>query len=283
MPPTPAPTTLTPDELQAFHDDGYVVVRGGFARADALAMQDAWWAELAAAHGVLRDDRATWRPIQGDLKAAKRDPLQQRILTARVSGVVDDLLGAGAWRPPRDWGRVLTTFPEPGPWEVPPVLWHWDSPAAWHLERLEGLFAVSFIGEVAPRGGGTLILAGSPRLLLRQEAALTPDERALPYAARRQLFYDLDPWLGVLTGASDLPPAERAARLAAGATVDGVPLRVVELTGAPGDMVFCHPCVVHNASPNRGDQPRFMRIRQQLMTETGQRYLSGAMHPRGAA
>jgi hypothetical protein len=30
--------------------------------------------------------------------------------------------------------------------------------------------------------------------------------------------------------------------------VDGVPLRVVELTGEPGDMVFCHPLTVVSCS-----------------------------------
>ena len=51
--------------------------------------------------------------------------------------------------------------------------------------------------------------------------------------------------------------------------VEGVPLRVVELTGEPGDMVFCHPLMVHCAAPNRGARPRFMRIKQQLLTHEG--------------
>jgi hypothetical protein len=33
------PTTLSPTEVDRFHDDGYLVVRGAFARADALRMQ----------------------------------------------------------------------------------------------------------------------------------------------------------------------------------------------------------------------------------------------------
>jgi hypothetical protein len=52
-------------------------------------------------------------------------------------------------------------------------------------------------------------------------------------------------------------------------TVDGVPLRVVELTGEPGDMVFCHPVMVHCVSPNRGTRPRFMRIKTQILTHEG--------------
>ncbi|MGH3151465.1 MAG: hypothetical protein ACRDOB_12160 [Streptosporangiaceae bacterium] len=50
--------------------------------------------------------------------------------------------------------------------------------------------------------------------------------------------------------------------------VEGVPLRMVELTGEPGDMVFCHPVMVHCAAPNRGTRPRFMRIKTQVLTRT---------------
>src|SRR5262245_11400321 len=134
--------SLTAVEIERFERDGYVVVREAFARADAEAMQDRWWDELAAVHGISRDDRASWRPIAGDLKAAKSDPIQQRILGARVRGVLDDLLGAGEWLAPKDWGRTIVTFPEPGEWDVPGWFWHWDSPSAVHLDRPTALFVV---------------------------------------------------------------------------------------------------------------------------------------------
>ena len=38
--------TLTAGKIAAFDRDGYVVVRGAFAREDALEMEAAWWAEL---------------------------------------------------------------------------------------------------------------------------------------------------------------------------------------------------------------------------------------------
>jgi hypothetical protein len=56
--------------------------------------------------------------------------------------------------------------------------------------------------------------------------------------------------------------------------IDGVPARVVELTGEPGDMVFCHPAIVHCVAPNRGAWPRFMRIKQALTTHVGRQRLS---------
>ncbi len=275
-----APTTLSAAEIRRFHDDGYLIVRGAFSPDDALAMQDEWWSELAEAHGIRRDDRATWRPILGDLKRAKQSPIQQKIATARVRGVIDDLLGAGNWRPPRDWGRALVTFPEPGAWDVPTGLWHWDSPCGWRREALNALFVVSFIGAVAARSGGTLLLPGSPRLLMRQEAALTPDQRRSDAATRRDLFHRLHPWLMALTGKAPSPGDRIAAFMEAGTEIDGVAVRVVELTGEPGDMVFCHPAIVHCGAPNRGLRPRFMRIRQQVMSHAGQELLNRSMHPR---
>jgi hypothetical protein len=161
-------TTLTSSDVQRFERDGYVVVRQAFSRADGVAMERQWWRELEDTHGMRCDDRSTWRQLPGDLKAAKHDPIQARILTERVRGVLDDLLGQAAWSPPRDWGRPLVTFPEPGEWDVPTKLWHWDNASDLHLDRPRALFVVSFIGSVEPRGGGTVILSGSPRLHQQQ-------------------------------------------------------------------------------------------------------------------
>jgi hypothetical protein len=72
-----------------------------------------------------------------------------------------------------------------------------------------------------------------------------------------------------LTGRAPSPGDRIAAFMDRETTVEGVPLRVVELTGEPGDMVFCHPVMVHCAAPNRGVWPRFMRIKQQFLTHEG--------------
>jgi hypothetical protein len=263
------PTTLTSSDLRRFERDGYVVVRQAFSRADGLAMQRRWWRELEDAHRIRPDDRSGWRQIGGDLKAAKRDPVQAGILTERVRGVFDDLLGKDSWSPPRDWGRCIVTFPEPGGWQVPTRLWHWDNPCEPHLDRTRGLFVVSFIGSVAPRGGGTLILSGSPRLLIQQERRIPADQRPASGALPWERFHRSHPWLMALTGNAP-SPADRTAAFMGGETiVEDVPLRVVELTGEPGDMVFCHPAMVHCAAPNRGERPRFMRIKTQVLTHEG--------------
>jgi hypothetical protein len=272
-------TTLTSADLERFERDGYLVVRQAFPRADGLAMERAWWRELEDVHGISPDDRSGWRQIRGDLKAAKRDPIQAKILTQRVRGVFDDLLGKGAWSPPRDWGRTIVTFPEPGAWEVPTRLWHWDNPCEPHLDRPTALFVVSFIGPVAPRGGGTLILSGSPRLLIKQERRVPADQRRGLGGSVWERFHRCHPWLMALTGQAPSPADRIAAFMEAETTVEGVPLRVVELTGEPGDMAFCHPVMVHCVGPNRGARPRFMRIKQQVLTREGRARRSGLQHP----
>jgi len=262
-------TTLTSADIERFERDGYVVVRQAFSRTDGLAMERRWWRELEDAHDIRPDDRSSWRQIRGDLKAAKRDPIQAKILTERVRGVFDDLLGKAAWSPPRDWGRSLVTFPEPGAWEVPARRWHWDNPSEPHLDRPRALFVVSFVGSVAPRSGGTLILSGSPRLLIQQERMIPATQRRELGARIWERFHRSHPWLMALTGQAP-SPADRVAAFMDGETiVEGVPLRVVELTGEPGDMVFCHPVMVHCVAPNRGARPRFMRIKPQVFTHEG--------------
>jgi hypothetical protein len=271
-------TTLTSADIQRFERDGYVVVRQAFSPADGLAMERQWWRELEDTHGIRADDRSSWHQIVGDLKAAKRDPIQARILTDRVRGVFDDLLGNASWSPPRDWGRALVTFPEPGTWELPARRWHWDNPSELHLDQPRGLFVVSFVGPVAPRSGGTLILSGSPRLLIQQDRGIPASQRYDLGGPVWERFHRSHPWLMRLTGNAPSPADRIAAFMDAETDVEGVPLRVVELTGEPGDMVFCHPVMVHCVAPNRGTRPRFMRIKTEVLTHEGRELIQKKHH-----
>jgi hypothetical protein len=171
--------------------------------------------------------------------------------------------------------RTIVTFPEPGTWELPIHFWHWDNPCEPHLDRPRGLFVVSFIGPVAPRSGGTLILSGSPRLVIHQERRISADQRRGPGTRPWERFGRSHPWLRSLTGQAPSPANRIAAFMDTETIVEGVPLRVVELTGEPGDMVFCHPVMVRCGAPNRGARPRFMRIKQQFLTDEGRARFRG--------
>ena len=137
---------------------------------------------------------------------------------------------------------------------------------------------VGFVGEVAPRGGGTTVVAGSPRFLVKQHAALSRWPRGLGEAWRRDRVLRDHPWLAALSGNAPGPADRIAAFMQDGGEADGVAMRVVELTGEPGDMVFCHPLLMHSQANNCREVPRMMRIKQHLRSHAGE-----AMARRAAA
>jgi ectoine hydroxylase-related dioxygenase (phytanoyl-CoA dioxygenase family) len=113
----------------------------------------------------------------------------------------------------------------------------------------------AFLDSVRPRGGGTLALAGSHRLVA-------------PYLGEGEAFrmgrvrtsLAVHPWLRALWTPDDSSdPDDRIRRyLGEETVVDGVPLRVLELTGEPGDVVVMHCDTFHAVAPNRSGRPRWM-------------------------
>ena len=271
-------TTLTSADIGRFERDGYVVVRQAFSRTDALAMERQWWRELEDTYGIRRDDRSSWRQIPGDLKAARRDPAQTRILTMRVRGVFDDLLGPAAWFAPRDWGRPSSPSPSRAAGRCRPGTGTGTILATCTSITRERCSWSASSARSRRRGGGTLILSGSHRLLIQQERQLPASQRRVSIATLRDRFHRSHPWLMALTGQAPSPADRIAAFMDTETTIEGVPLRVVELTGEPGDMVFCHPVMVHCVAQNRGTRPRFMRIKTQVLTHEGRELRSILQH-----
>ena len=263
MSPTPRPRVLSGEELERFRREGFLVVREAFDPEVALELQRAVWKELREDHGIDRDAPSTWRPPPRSPLRSKESRLNERMAGARFQGVVGDLLGRDDWQRPRTWGGFLVTFPDkaPGEWDVRADGWHWDG----HPDA-DGLLVFSFYSEVRAGGGGTLLLQGSPSLLRSFYASLDPHQRSLPHAKHRALLQRHDPYLEDLTGRAAHPAADRIATFMERTThVRGVPCRVVELTGAPGDAVFCNLGVLHSASHNAADVPRLMRTKFLLL------------------
>ena len=52
-----------------------------------------------------------------------------------------------------------------------------------------------------------------------------------------------------------------------GAIVDGVPVRVAEITGDAGDLVVMHPWLMHNLSMNTEPRPRIAMSHSLYSTE----------------
>ena len=262
------PQPLSPAELAAFDRDGYVRLPAAFAREAALAMQSEWWTELTAVCGARRDDPATWRRSQLDLKGPKRAASQRAIETGRIKGALDALLGADAWDWPKDWGRPIVTFPSGAPldaWDVPQG-WHWDGRSDWNVPRVTTLFIVACVGEMLEKGGATVVVAGSHCVVVERYHELPPDRRALGETWRRDRLLRDHPWFARLSGHAPGPADRIDAFMAADR-----PLRVVELTGEPGDVYVCHPLLIHAQAPNCRDRPRMVRIKQQFLSREAQR------------
>jgi hypothetical protein len=172
--------------------------------------------------------------------------------TRRVCEALDDLLGAAGWRRPSTWGLPLVTLAVPGAqWTVPSTGWHVDSHGPGH--DLPGVTVFVFLAPVAERGGGTVVLGGSHRLFNRHIATTgtwRPAEVKAALASRHQWLHDL--WSGDRAGA--------AIAVGDGAMLDGVDVRLRELTGRPGDVILMHPRTLHAPAPNGRPVPRLMLV-----------------------
>jgi len=246
---------LSVEQRERFARDGFVRVEAAFDRA--AEMENRLW-QFLARRGIERDDPTTWPSGEvRHLQKLLREPVFMPIGGPATTKAIDDLLGAGRWTRPDHWGEFLVTFPEPGRHWMVPALWHTDAAYTDPLQPPRGLMVFSFLNRVECHGGGTLVLAGSHRLVARFVAG-RPNVAGETSAATRRAFYQSHPWLeGLLTAGED---EERHERISAEVDIDGLPARVVELTGDPGDIVLAHPLLAHCVSPNCAREPRFMRI-----------------------
>lgn len=236
------------DRQQAAHflDHGYVVVPQAFPAAFAAAARAHAWTELAAKHGVSRNDRATWPgaggPVPGYYRTAgsgRRLLLQAE--APRAFAAMADAIG-GADRLPSD-GRELAlgdaavvNLGAPDAQWAPPCSrqrgWHKDG---WHFRHFldspeQGLLLVPFYSDVLPRSGGTAMATDSiapvARLLAEHPEGLHAD--------------------GVQGGGYLIPGLVEQCR------------QFAELTGSAGDLAIVHPYMLHRAVPNPSARPRFI-------------------------
>lgn len=261
LPASGSSTALSAAQMAAFEERGHLRLREVFPRDVALQLQQRMWAELQADFGIDSENRDTWYQPQRSLRGAKWDPLQRAIATDALVGAIDALLGPGRWQLPTNWGVVLVTFPDRtrAEWTLPTSGWHYDFDLHDNATAPSGLQVFTFFSSVASRGGGTLIVEGSHRLLRRFSESLSPDERRSDHQALRRRFLRHDPWLRALAGARSAPEDRIGYFMRETREVMGVPVRVVELTGEPGDATLCHPLMLHVSAPNLSDTPRFMR------------------------
>ena len=140
---------------------------------------------------------------------------------------------------------LLFTLPNIEQWVLPPGR-HVDAPRL-ASGRWPGVQMFACLDHVAPRGGGTLVIAGSHKLL--------NDGRHIRARELHRLLGSED-FFRRIWGKRPISVDDDDA-LPCGA-VDNVALEVMELTGAPGDTWLMDLRVLHSGAPNAADRPRMM-------------------------
>ncbi|HEX4216507.1 MAG TPA: phytanoyl-CoA dioxygenase family protein [Candidatus Dormibacteraeota bacterium] len=249
---------LSESQRDEFSRTGLLRLPGALPVAEATEMCDRIWQFMAGKHGIDRDDPSTWTvESPTGFNPLARSGAFAGLDSPTITGAVEDLVGGPARR--RERGRVLVTFPETGPaWCVPSSAWHFD-----YVPLVEGVAArpvqlFAALNDVGPRGGGTMVLTGSHRLV-----AMYIEERGDPkLSAVRSFVAARDPWVkdlwhGAAEGEDGVEARNR--RYMDGDTdVDGVRLKVVELTGGAGDVYVMHSDCFHAKSQNCAGSPRIM-------------------------
>lgn len=244
---------LSAAQLAELETSGFVRVASAITASEAGEMENRVWTWLAERDGVDRDDRATWPVNIGKLQPLRKARVFDRFINARTSKIFEALLGAG-WHQFGINPQALLSFPTDATWELPHKMWHFDVPARGPVTGFGALRCLGFVNNVGPRGGGTLVVEGSHQLVRKMVARSDCDDAGRSSDVRRVLART-SPWFAALSE----PGGHRINCLMNdGDTIDGVDVRVVELTGRPGDLVLMHPWVLHNISMNVGDAPRMM-------------------------
>ena len=218
-------------------------------------MRDAVWQALAVV-GIHRYRQETWtveRPTH--LQRLKNDAIFRKVGSDALLKVIDAIFEGRSYELPKNWGAFFVAFPSADEWSVPCQGWHIDANYSSPLWPACGVKTFALLGDVGPRGGGTQILSGSHRLVHGWFQTNPPPAGARSADMRRLL--QSHPYIGDLHHAGE--PEKRVARFVDRAEeVDGIPVQVIEMTGAAGDVFVLHPLLLHVAAPNKATEPRFL-------------------------
>jgi hypothetical protein len=243
---------LTREQLDEFERRGVVRLQGFYPKADIDLMADRLWADLEKRFGMRRDQPESWTVASpAHFQALKRSGAFSALGSPKLFDLADALLGAGGWDKPARWGGPLVTFPTPVPRLSRPP-WHLDIGGVERLSPLPVLRVFTFPEPALPHGGGTLYVAGSHRLAMDVERAHGGPVRSAQVRDRLKAEH---PWFaGLLT----TPTADLRALINIEALADSHPVRLEEMTGAPGDLIVMHPAILHGTAHNGLDRPRIM-------------------------
>jgi hypothetical protein len=254
----PGSSILTPGQLDEFNRRGVLRVPRVFSTDRVRRAREHVQRRLARL-GLWRNGawllgsmpRPQWpaTALKSSKAIGNRHPDVEALLEepALLSTVEALLGGRGFERSVYKRPQILFTLPNADKWAVP-THWHVDVPRL-ASGRQPGIQVFTFLDTVESRGGGTLVIAGSHRMLNDGRFLKVKDLREL--LCREAFFRELF---------SEAPTTLEDRRRLPGqvVTVGEVTLEVLELTGSPGDAYFTDLRVLHTGAPNARDYPRMM-------------------------
>eukprot|EP01046_Picozoa_sp_COSAG06_P046886 COSAG06_NODE_6714_length_2813_cov_1.614223_3_plen_367_part_00 len=262
---TEGPPSISKEE-EEFLRRGFVRFPAFVASEDVHAVRTLLQQTEMERHGRDFDDPGTWyvsnkTGMQFDDTELERCPALLRV-QAHLRGLLRDVFGAGVWRDRgqvRGMCRVPVADRAKKPWTVNHATWHTDEGTV-AQQRLPTVLVVwLFLDSVQSRGGGTLMLAGSSRVLRR----MADDEKAtynsaMTHGRARNALAQQDPWVKELFTKPKGDLKGRNTRLLneGSATLE---LQVVENVGEAGDVVLFDPRLFHaERSRNVCERPRML-------------------------
>ncbi|MCY4128590.1 MAG: phytanoyl-CoA dioxygenase family protein [Gammaproteobacteria bacterium] len=239
-------------QLRAFDERGVIKVKSAFDAKMASDIEcelwrrfQKWGIEPAVPESWESLDEATIRKV---MKGTRRVRGLESIYNARSDAIASAL--ARETDLEKQKALLLLTFsgrhdyiPDQA---VPSSIWHSDTPNV-PGEGLTGVIVLGFINHVRPRGGGTMVITGSHRLFETSTSAITSK-----MAKRRLKKY---PYFRELLSSKS---TNRERFFNEPGYVNDIELKVVELTGEPGDVYFVNGSVLHTIARNYQPDPRMM-------------------------
>lgn len=272
---------LTKEQIDQFIEKGFVHLKGAFSREDALDAQSYLWGKVEEKAGLSRDDRSTWKEDMVTIQENYRNDSFDRCNTTLLADAIDDLVGNDRVKqrfvngetddlPGWGWWPVNFSVGADSSWTVPRNGWHWDGIHFRHYVDApdQGLLCLCLFSDIELRGGSTLVVEGSHRLVSK---FLSQQHEGVEIGDGIRKFFDQHAYFSELSGrTNDNRSTEERIDYFMNTihtADDGTELRVVETPGKAGDVFLCHPFLIHAASPNHSGNTRFMCNRTSPLKE----------------
>jgi hypothetical protein len=223
---------LTPTEVTAFIEDGYVKIEEAFSQDLAEEAREILWLDS----GCNPDDPSTWTTPVIRLGFYSQPPFVRAANTATLHRAFDQLVGPGRWVARENLGTFPIRFPssaDPGD-----AGWHVDASfgtedpdfMSWRVNvhsKGRALLMLFLFSDVGPDDAPTRIRAGSHLEMARILAPAGEQGCSLGELARNGF-------------------------------AESAHCADVMATGSAGTVYLCHPFLVHAAQAHRGTRPRFL-------------------------